>query len=198
MIVIEFFPGTPDQQSDDEDSQLLKEKSDFNVLLDYFASRDRFGVVKPHSSSGVKDMYIVPLKRNQAIPDYMESLADNMIQKSRETDSLLAVLILKSDVTRSRPLNHPSRQVKSREGSAPPVPVAYVPPQPAVYPTNLPLPSNTIPSHGTSGLLASLMGSAPPAQPLPAQFAIPPQMDVSALLRNLQNVLGQPPPNPYQ
>jgi hypothetical protein len=202
IVVIEFLPGTPD---DEDSSSSPQDLIEYRTLLDYFSSRQRYGVL-PNSAENVKDMYLVPLGKDDPLPDFVRILNHVSIQEStpRVSDSLLAVLILKYQAWSSNGTH--KEKVKMTSGSysgsyqKKSTKIPGQPPGRIAEPYNLP---------SGSGLLANLMsgtsqGTQPPLyagrnmtqQPAPLVNATNPAANVSLLLAQLQGVIpsfGRPP-----
>lgn len=208
IVVIEFLPGTPD---DEDSSSSSRDLIEYRTLLDYFSSRQRYGVL-PSSAENLKDMYLVPLGKDDPLPDFVRILNHVSLQEStpRVSDSLLAVLILKYQTwstnsthkdrskSASMPYSASYSQKKSSEISAQPS-RRMLENQPSYNPSN------------GSGLLANLMSGTsqrtqPPIyagrgmtqQPAPLMGSTNPAANVSLLLAQLQGVIpsfGNRPPH---
>ena len=67
-------------------------------VVDFYVKRDRIGVVSPPEQlkKVVKDIYIIPLKTDAPLPEYIELLDEHNVAETgeREQDLLLCVLII--------------------------------------------------------------------------------------------------------
>ena len=204
IVVIEFLPGSPDDEESSSSSQDLIE---YRTLLDYFSSRQRYGVL-PNRGENLKDMYLVPLGKDDPLPDFVRVLNHVSIQESvpRVSDSLLAVLVFKYQTWASS-----TSTKRSKIGSSAPTSLSsYAPNPPAVPKIRAQPPINLVEQtqsyiHGNrSGLLANLMSGTSRGQPQPLysgrplpQQQLAPAANVSLLLAQLQGSLPSfnRPPN---
>ena len=195
IVVIEFLPGSPEDEDSSSNSQDMIE---YRTLLDYFASRERYGVL-PNHSTYLKDMYLVPLGKDDPLPDFIRVLNDVSLQVSipRVSDSLLAVLILKYQTWSSDIKKLKATPVPNVAGPYVPPNLSRQPPQTNAHRYN----SNQT----NSGLLANLMSGTAQGQPLYSGHSFPsqpmpnvnpvinptvnPAVNVSLLLAQLQGVL---------
>lgn len=125
----ELFPNKPTGER-----CLAKHSHIFN----YYLQKDRIGVVQaPRELSGlVKDIYIIPLPKENPLPEYVELLDEHVIPEGAERDQnlLLCVLVLQKGVLptiRSKPLEPspastppppPQQQAATTPSAAPPPP----------------------------------------------------------------------------
>lgn len=73
------------------------DRSEYKALFDYFHSRKRYGVIGPSSRSNLaKDIYVVPLKKHEPLPDFMDFVGGSSLKDGvkRERDLLLGVAVL--------------------------------------------------------------------------------------------------------
>ena len=71
---------------------------DFNRLVEYFLSKDRYGVVGDKVAGNVRDTYLVPVPPgDDNHPEFMLNLVDNSIPKTRTEPLLLAVFVYRND-----------------------------------------------------------------------------------------------------
>lgn len=200
IVVIEFLPGTPDDEDSSSSSQDLIE---YRTLLDYFSSRQRYGVL-PNRHDNLKDMYLVPLGKDDPLPDFVRVLNNVSLQESipRVSDSLLAVLILKYQTWSSNSFS------KGKKGSV--MPIGSYAPKISSSIRAVEKPQSYTPANA-SGLLANLLsgtsqgqqqpifsGRNLPQQPIPLGAGANPATSVSMLLAQLQGVMpsfGDRPPN---
>ncbi|KAK4702224.1 hypothetical protein P7C70_g4001, partial [Phenoliferia sp. Uapishka_3] len=80
------FPNKPSSQS-----CLAKQAH----VIDFYVKKDRIGVIAPSDSlkKVVKDIYIIPLRKDQPLPEYLELLDDHSIPETglRQHDLLICV-----------------------------------------------------------------------------------------------------------
>lgn len=86
IIVVSLTPTSPTASPD------------FNRLIDYFISKQRYGVVGDKVAGNVRDTYLVPVPPgDDNHPEFMLNLVDNSIPKSRTEPLLLAVFVYRND-----------------------------------------------------------------------------------------------------
>ncbi|KND00230.1 uncharacterized protein SPPG_04564 [Spizellomyces punctatus DAOM BR117] len=96
VVAVEFRAGEDEPSLASPDDQ-----NGFGALFDYFQSRSRLAVVGHHYVS-IKDMYIVPIGRNDSIPGFIQELDDCRVEPTpRDRDILLGVIILAKGFTGS-------------------------------------------------------------------------------------------------
>ncbi|RUS20403.1 hypothetical protein BC937DRAFT_95291 [Endogone sp. FLAS-F59071] len=66
----------------------------FDTLLEYFSSRARFGVVGVKYMPTVKDMYIVPLRKDAPLPDCLVTMEHNLVETDRDRNMLLGIVVV--------------------------------------------------------------------------------------------------------
>lgn len=77
---------------------------DFKRLVDYFISKQRYGVVGDKVAGNVRDTYLVPVPPgDDNHPEFMLNLVDNSIPKSRTEPLLLAVFVYRNDPEQVKP-----------------------------------------------------------------------------------------------
>ena len=69
------------------------EEANFHSLFEYFFTKDRYAVIKP-TLSPVKDMYLIPLKKDQPLPDFIGLVPHCHFPETRSRDSLVCVIVL--------------------------------------------------------------------------------------------------------
>lgn len=101
LAILALIPdGEPDAALADASGKPSVEKAErgFKHLVNYFHEKKRFGVCPPTDALKIvtKDHYIVPLKKDDPLPDYVELLDDFLLGDtgSRTQDYLLSVLVL--------------------------------------------------------------------------------------------------------
>ncbi|GAA5840195.1 hypothetical protein JCM9279_002306 [Rhodotorula babjevae] len=139
-------------------------------IVDQYVRRDRIGVVQPPKELGklVKDIYVVPLRKGDDLPDFVEMLDEHVVPPSRKRDKdlVLAVLVVQKGVL----------------PTVEPAPLAAAAPPPPPPPAPLAPPS---------------FSSAPPPPPPPAAFAAGPPPFAAAPPSNPSSFAGSPfPHNP--
>ncbi len=73
------------------------DKAEYKTLLEYFHSRSRYGVIGQDSRTLLaKDMYLVPVKRDQSLPDFFEFIGASSIKDGvvRDHDVIFGVTVL--------------------------------------------------------------------------------------------------------
>ncbi|KAG5974585.1 hypothetical protein E4U55_008133 [Claviceps digitariae] len=77
---------------------LAESQHDFRALVDYFISKNRYGVVGNKVASNVRDTYLVPVPAgDDGHPEFMLNLVDNYIPKTRTEPMLLAVFVYRNE-----------------------------------------------------------------------------------------------------
>lgn len=93
--------------------------SKMNHLVNYFTSRERNGVCPPAEDRRkvVKDVYIVPLRSSDAVPEYIECLDHSLGDlNDRDADLLLAVMVLQKGAVSAQSFAPPSSTNRSPFG----------------------------------------------------------------------------------
>lgn len=91
IVVISISPASPDSQGD------------FKMLVDYFLSKNRYGVVGDKVAGNVRDTYLVPVPAGEdGHPEFMYNLVDNNIPKSRKEPMLLAVFVYRGELDQAK------------------------------------------------------------------------------------------------
>lgn len=120
-------------------------------IIQFYVRRDRIGVVAPPQTIKhiVKDVYIIPLRKDEAMPEYVDLLEEHNVPETgvREEDMLLCVLVIQKNTLPSQP-STPSTQ---------PVAATSAIPFPSSETSNLDTPS--ISSLNPSSLHALLQAS---------------------------------------
>ncbi|KAJ3221238.1 hypothetical protein HK099_003669 [Clydaea vesicula] len=104
VVVLKFNPTVESQE----------DQVGYNTLFTYFKSRDKYAVI-PHHYVSVKDMYIVPLGKDDELPEFLnwcdyknkiftiddaEDEYKFLLEKNRKFDILLGVLVLHKNLVR--------------------------------------------------------------------------------------------------
>lgn len=144
-------------------------------LIHYFSSKQRYGVAPPpRHLRFVRDTYIVPLKRDDPMPEFIDLLDSHLLgERPRPQDVLLAVLVLQRGLV---PL-----------AVAPPSPPPPPPPSSMAVPA--PAPASALTPEMAAALAALAGGTTPQAAP-------PPQIPSQDALQGLLSSLGTTPPQP--
>ncbi|KAJ3229655.1 hypothetical protein HDU81_005189 [Chytriomyces hyalinus] len=91
VIAVEFVTDTNVRDSPEEGGA---SEGGFQALMDYFVQKKRYAVVG-QKYVHVRDMYLVPVKRGETVPDMMTVLSKmSVVDKCFERDRLFGVLIL--------------------------------------------------------------------------------------------------------
>ncbi|KAL6889115.1 SPOC domain-containing protein [Trichoderma evansii] len=95
IIVVNITPTSPDS------------KQEFNNLINYFVSKNRYGVVGNKVAGNVRDTYLVPVPAGEdGHPEFMLNLVDNYIPKSRTEPLLLAVFVYRNEPDQLKQMLH--------------------------------------------------------------------------------------------
>ncbi|CAG8574751.1 8449_t:CDS:2 [Paraglomus brasilianum] len=90
-------------------------REQFELLFDYFHSRERFGVVG-HRFAAVKDMYLVPLAPHDETPEFIQILEIDEVPEQRDTNIMLAVIvIIKTPSSKRKPQSSLSAAIAKKE-----------------------------------------------------------------------------------
>lgn len=84
----EYFPTKPSAE---------RCAAKYAHVVEFYVKKDRIGVIAPSETLKkiVKDIYIIPLKKDQDLPEYVELLDEHCLpENGRDQDLLLAVLVL--------------------------------------------------------------------------------------------------------
>ena len=126
-------------------------------IVDQYVRRDRIGVVQPPKELGklVKDIYVVPLRKGDDLPDFVEMVDEHVVPPSRKRDKdlVLAVLVVQKGVL---PTVQPEPLAAATPPSAPP-------PAPTATPSFSAPPPPPPPAPFAAG--ASPFAAAPPSYP---------------------------------
>ena len=186
LVVIALLPdltGPTDSFRDKPTGERCKAKRDH--LINFYVKKERIGVITPAEKFKkiVKDIYIIPLKKDDALPEYIELLDDHLIPDTvdRTEDLLLCVLVIQKGAMSSARMPF----VRPEMSTLPPlsaVPDSYQPPPPSnpidysyPAPSSLPLPA------------PSTNWSNPPVVASVAAPAMPSLPDLSSLSSFLSN-----------
>ncbi|KAL7920292.1 SPOC domain-containing protein [Trichoderma austrokoningii] len=150
IIVVNITPTSSDSQQE------------FNNLINYFVSKNRYGVVGNKVAGNVRDTYLVPVPAGEdGHPEFMLNLVDNYIPKTRTEPLLLAVFVYRNEPDQLKQMLHNEAANISANASQPPPPT----PTPAGYNQR---------SNSTSGPAFS------PATPQIASSPFPPAVAAAA------------------
>ncbi|KAF4595718.1 Transcription factor S-II, central domain containing protein [Ophiocordyceps camponoti-floridani] len=73
-------------------------RPEFQNLIEYFLSKNRYGVVGNKVAGNVRDTYLVPVPAGEdGHPEFMLNLVDNYIPRSRTEPMLLAVFVYRNE-----------------------------------------------------------------------------------------------------
>ncbi|KAJ3289555.1 PHD finger protein 3 [Borealophlyctis nickersoniae] len=186
VVVVEF---APEESSSSGTQPTEPDTASYAKFYGYFRSRDRFAVVEKTYMS-VKDMYLVPLGKDEAVPRFMRELSDCRVQEApRERDMLFGVLIMakgfggrrRSGRSRSSGYHsHPQPMVAApastpqpQQMQVPSLSSLFATPVSGVTPSVLPVPQPGVPS--LAAALNDPMFQFQHQHPLAAAPAVPPQ-----------------------
>lgn len=99
-IVLAILPNSSETSSNPSNPEGSKEKTEamYAKLIAMYSDRKRYGVAPPSAElkKVTRDHYIVPLKKDAALPDYVELLDSHTLPEkgNRNMDYLLSVLVL--------------------------------------------------------------------------------------------------------
>ncbi|KAJ6438812.1 tat pathway signal sequence [Purpureocillium lavendulum] len=112
IVVVSIAPATADAQPE------------FNTLVDYFLSKNRYGVVGDKVAGNVRDTYLVPVPAGEdGHPEFMLNLVDNHIPATRTEPMLLAVFVYRNDPDQLRQAQEASA-MQALHAAASPTPAA--------------------------------------------------------------------------
>ncbi|GAD97489.1 conserved hypothetical protein [Paecilomyces variotii No. 5] len=130
------------------------DRAGFDKLFNYFADRNRYGVIGRHPVPSVKDTYIVPIEAGSTKkPEFIELLENNTLEEPTLERMLLVVFVVKTgDSSNNTPSAQPAHYRPSQE---PPMGIA----SPLTSTSATPQHSHTLPA-------ATMPGSqiSPPPQ----------------------------------
>lgn len=131
----EFLPNKPK-----EEKCLIK----FNHVIEFYTKKDRIGVISAPENlkKKVKDIYIIPLKQFDPMPEYLELMDNHNVPEgdARDRDILLAVLVVQKGsfpTLINRP--SPTLPILPPVVAALPIPSREVIPTPLTTSSSLPL-----------------------------------------------------------
>ncbi|KAK2594199.1 Transcription factor bye1 [Conoideocrella luteorostrata] len=116
IVVISITPTNIDSQQE------------FKALVEYFISKNRYGVVGNKVAGNVRDTYLVPVPAgDDGHPEFMLNLVDNFIPKTRTEPMLLAVFVYRNEPDQLKQAKHeqsptPTSQPQSITASPTPGP----------------------------------------------------------------------------
>ncbi|SCV72177.1 BQ2448_4871 [Microbotryum intermedium] len=142
-------------------------------VVDFHLRIDRVGVVPPKEVKDlVKDLYIVPLRKDAPLPEFLQVLDNCNVPQTRESDLLLAVLVIQKNALPT--VQAPVSTADPKTASPAPAPSSRSPlPPPSTVALNSSAPTTTIPP----------TASTPAAGALPA-FDAASLASLSSLLSN--------------
>lgn len=87
VIVVNLEPATQDS------------RAEFDAMINYFLSKNRFGVVGNKAAGNVRDTYLIPLAPgdNNNLPEFVYNLAENNIPKVRTEAMMLAAFVYRTE-----------------------------------------------------------------------------------------------------
>ncbi|KAL7800782.1 SPOC domain-containing protein [Trichoderma afarasin] len=152
IIVVNITPTSPDA------------KQEFNNLINYFVSKNRYGVVGNKVAGNVRDTYLVPVPAGEdGHPEFMLNLVDNYIPKSRTEPLLLAVFVYRNEPDQLKQMLH-NEATNAAASSASPSPITTQSsaPPPAGYSQRSNSTSGPAFSPATPQIASSPFPNAPP------------------------------------
>ncbi|KAM0250506.1 hypothetical protein ACHAQJ_008597 [Trichoderma viride] len=166
-------------------------KQEFNNLINYFVSKNRYGVVGNKVAGNVRDTYLVPVPAGEdGHPEFMLNLVDNYIPKSRTEPLLLAVFVYRNEPDQLKQILN---ETASTGVSASPSSATAQPPLPTPTPAGYSQRSNS-----TSGPAFS------PATPQATSSPFPPSAPLNGHGQSATPVpipplphLNRPAPSPH-
>ncbi|ORY58428.1 SPOC domain-containing protein [Pseudomassariella vexata] len=73
-------------------------RAQFSAVIDYFRSKQRYGVVGERKLGNVRDTYLVPVSEGDGpIPEPMQNIGDHLIPQNRSEPMLLMVFVVRDD-----------------------------------------------------------------------------------------------------
>ncbi|KAH9811248.1 transcription factor S-II, central domain-containing protein [Melampsora americana] len=162
-------------------------------LIDFFTKKGRHAVVAVHDRAKhvVRDIYLVPLLKQEPLPEFVELLDDQNIEESnpRSRDMILAVLVLQKGTipTGWRP---PTTSISESQTATAQVQVSQMPFAPQGPSAALPLPPTTSDPQVQSAQLSRLNTALPYPPPQGNFAALPPNLASIPLLQSLSSALS--------
>lgn len=181
IIVVNITPTSPDS------------KQEFTNLINYFVSKNRYGVVGNKVAGNVRDTYLVPVPAGEdGHPEFMLNLVDNYIPKSRAEPLLLAVFVYRNEPDQLKQMLHnEAANINANASSTASQPHPTPTPTPAGYNQR---------SNSTSGPAFSPATPQISASPFPPAAAAPPnghgQSATPVPIPQLPH-LNRPAPSPH-
>ncbi|KXN87405.1 Transcription factor bye1 [Leucoagaricus sp. SymC.cos] len=179
LIAAAFYPVSEDV------------KHEFDALNEYFKARKRHGLIFPwgqrqKDSSPGRELYLIPLFKDEALPEYIELLDELKLPKTRKTDLMIGIWILNRGRLSNPPPQPPSTTPVAAPSSAtpgaPPSTVPNIPPLPphlaATASQSPPVPQPPLNAPAPPPSAAPPSAPAIPPHSLPA---LPPHIDRTAL-----------------
>ena len=148
------------------------EATQFNQFFDYFKRRDRYGVGSQDHNPALKDIYFIPLEKEQQMPTFFSNLQTEFPPQAAERMILVPLVIKNSELPRNSVAESPAvggavmqtpitpRDNWQMDGAA-----ANGAPPMGAYGYGTPVPVNGMPNNNAIGV--------PPPQ-FPQQHAMPP------------------------
>lgn len=184
LVITSLSPAQANNEAD---------RKQFIAVIDYFRSKQRYGVVGERKLGNVRDTYLVPVPEGDGpIPELMQNIGDHLIPAVRTEPMLLMVFVVRDEKQTPFPAEQPRSDVHHSQSSTPshatPVPPPRHPsisgptwspatPQGTFNNTNLPPPQYSqtpIPPPKIPGQPAPPV----PAQPRPAPPTVAAQSNV--------------------
>lgn len=164
-------------------------------LIDFFTKKGRHAVVAVHDRAKhiVRDIYLVPLLKQEPLPEFVELLDDQHIEEStpRSRDMILAILVVQKGTipTGWRPSTTPISESQTATSQAQGSQMPYV--------TQAPSAALPFPPTATDPQLPRL-NTALPYPPSQGNFAtLPPNLASIPLLQSLSSALSNNQQIPY-
>ncbi|KAI9089454.1 hypothetical protein DFS34DRAFT_639274 [Phlyctochytrium arcticum] len=174
VVAIEFYAGE-DTIPEGMDAALardekIEDETGFAALIEYFRSRQRLAVVGHHYVS-IRDMYILPLTKDEPLPAFLTDLEDCRIPDApRQRDTLIGLIILSSAFARSSSEHEHSPTRDTRDKMKVPVPGSERSAQSSPVPTPPPaIPNLSIFRNSTPAGNTKFVPTPNPFQVSPAQ-----------------------------
>lgn len=118
-VVLAILPNLETTSTEDKD----KTEAMYSKLVNMYSDRKRYGVAPPSSElkKVTRDHYIVPLKKNAQLPDYVEILDSHTIPEKghRKRDYLLSILVLQKGLGLNTTHRSSSNAAANSGGSTP-------------------------------------------------------------------------------
>lgn len=152
-------------------SEIPNEQDQFNVLFNYFKTRNRYGVGANPSNSAIKDIYLIPLEAgSEKKPELLQLLDNDKIETPIQEDMLLVPFVIKTSELNANAVASVTPREHQPIAASPIAGLGATAPTPAqaAYPTPTPPPITA------AAAMQNQQQAANPAHPLQYSSPHPP------------------------